>query len=97
MNYQETYQRLKYRKQELCTRLKSIEIDFDSAEELDDMLFTIAHETKVELATIKKLLTVCEEGNYGLCQNCGKEIATEVLDTQPFTLYCSECDDKINK
>lgn len=33
-----------------------------------------------------------EEGTYGRCVACGKEIPAERLDALPYTAYCIECE-----
>ena len=33
-----------------------------------------------------------EEGTYGQCAACGKEIPAERLDALPYTAYCIECE-----
>jgi YteA family regulatory protein len=32
-----------------------------------------------------------EEGNYGICKGCGKEIPEERLEAVPFTTFCYQC------
>jgi YteA family regulatory protein len=43
-----------------------------------------------ELKNINKALTAIENGTYGKCEVCGKEIAKERLEALPTTTYCIE-------
>jgi YteA family regulatory protein len=45
---------------------------------------------KLELANIDRALTAMENGTYGQCEICGKEIPTERLEALPNTTYCIE-------
>lgn len=35
-----------------------------------------------------------EEGSYGICEDCGEEIAVERLRVQPFAICCVKCQEK---
>jgi RNA polymerase-binding transcription factor DksA len=101
MLYQEIYQLMKYKRDELTARLTSIKQDFtslteqaidgDSSSDNDDVLFSIAHQTKVELANVKNIMSNIEQGNFGLCQKCGETIEIESLNNNPFEKTCNHC------
>ena len=91
MDYLEIKQKLKYRNQELSNRLTSIKSDFDSNENLDDVLFSIAHETKVELAQVKQAIERIESNQYGTCKNCNATIDIDSLTNNPFQTLCCNC------
>jgi len=91
MLYQELYQLMKYKRDELSSRLSSIQQDFSSESSTDDVLFAIAHQTKVELSEIKSLINDIEQGCFGLCQNCGEPIEIESLNQNPFEKICNRC------
>lgn len=44
-----------------------------------------------ELDQIESALRKLEQGTYGLCERCGKEIAKERLEALPSALYCIQC------
>jgi DnaK suppressor protein len=46
--------------------------------------------TKID-ETLKKI----EDGTYGICQRCGKEIEEERLKARPVASYCIECKRKL--
>lgn len=94
MKHQEVYQLLKYRRQELSSRLQSIKNDFSATGDMDDVLFNIAHETKVELANIKVAIEEIEAQTYGYCKICSAEMSTEELCQSPFKTTCNKCGEK---
>ena len=46
--------------------------------------------TDLQLRNINKALEAMENGSYGKCEVCGKEIAYERLEALPNTTYCKE-------
>jgi len=40
---------------------------------------------------IKKALDRLEDGTFGICEFCGKEISIERLKVRPVTLHCIKC------
>ena len=89
--HQEIYQLMKYKRDELSSRLSSIQEDFSSESSADDVLFSIAHQTKVELAEIRDLINNIEQGSFGLCKNCGAKIEMDSLNLNPFVKICNRC------
>jgi YteA family regulatory protein len=45
---------------------------------------------ELELGNIDQALTAMENGTYGKCKTCGKEIPSERLEALPNTIYCKE-------
>lgn len=43
------------------------------------------------LENVNAALRRLDEGTFGVCQHCGKEIARERLEALPYTPYCVEC------
>jgi len=50
---------------------------------------------EVRLSDINKALKNIESGNYGICENCKKEIEKDRLEVNPAALTCKECMDKV--
>jgi DnaK suppressor protein len=44
-----------------------------------------------KLYDLSRALTMMEDGTYGLCDICGKEIGAERLEALPYTAYCVAC------
>jgi len=43
------------------------------------------------LNKIKEAIERIENGTYGICDDCGDEIASERLEARPVTTYCIDC------
>lgn len=43
------------------------------------------------LEEIDEALRRIEQGTFGVCQSCGKEISRQRLDAVPYTAYCVRC------
>lgn len=70
----------------------------DSASEMFDMERGIALE-KNEMAILKKIddaIKSTQDGSYGICKACGKEISIDRLEFIPYTQYCIDCEKKQN-
>lgn len=48
------------------------------------------------LDKIDDAVRAIDEGSYGKCQKCGKEIDKERLDFLPYALNCIECEDVVS-
>ena len=74
--------------------------DVDFGEGFADAAAATAERTEVIglVDSIKKMLDEVdaalarvEEGTYGTCANCGKEIGTERLEFRPESILCVDC------
>jgi len=43
------------------------------------------------LNKIKEAIERIDNGTYGICDECGDEIASDRLDARPVTTYCIDC------
>lgn len=89
---------------------ENITEDLDSvlgpASDLGD-LSALEHERDVDykllsmhteaLKDINEALQRLDEGTYGVCEECGTEIAEKRLQAIPFALYCLECQEQKEK
>ena len=62
----------------------------DEVEELSNR-FGEENDMKKRLDEIDLALQKIENGGYGVCESCGKEIGDEVLDIDPESHLCKEC------
>mmetsp|Transcript_22139 Transcript_22139/g.10524 ORF Transcript_22139/g.10524 Transcript_22139/m.10524 type:complete len:132 (-) Transcript_22139:1711-2106(-) len=46
------------------------------------------------IAKIKKALDRIEDGSFGICEKCGKDISKQRLEARPVTTLCIECKTK---
>jgi RNA polymerase-binding protein DksA len=44
-----------------------------------------------QLEEVERALRKMDEGTYGLCENCGKEIAQPRLEAIPTARFCIDC------
>lgn len=68
----------------------------DSAEqaqerENDEVVDAIGSETRVAIAATKAALQRLEDGTYGICENCGADIAPGRLEARPEATLCIKC------
>ena len=69
--------------------------DTSDVEVQDDLEFALM-QMKAETANkIKEALVRLEEGSYGLCFECGEEIAQPRLRALPFAVRCKDCEEAI--
>ncbi|HLP86943.1 MAG TPA: TraR/DksA C4-type zinc finger protein [Candidatus Paceibacterota bacterium] len=47
------------------------------------------------LADVNKALLKIEEGDYGICEKCGKQIEEDRLEVNPAAVTCKECMNKV--
>jgi len=102
MNNNDLLKTLTTKKNELETRIASIEKDFqkgrsqDFAEqttetENDQVLDEIHHEAKVELQRINEAVLRIENKTYGICTQCEDAIAPARLQALPYIDTCINC------
>ncbi len=53
--------------------------------------YTLEENSEHVLAEIDASLKRIEEGTYGTCSNCGKQIAEERLEALPWATLCIDC------
>ena len=65
-------------------------IEAQEAEGLGTQL-AIGQALRDRIEEIDEALRRVEEGKYGICTKCGKEISERVLDVAPESALCEEC------
>jgi RNA polymerase-binding protein DksA len=53
--------------------------------------YTLEENSEHVLADIDAALSRIEEGTYGICTNCGKQIPEERLEARPWATLCIDC------
>ena len=56
-----------------------------------ELLFELNDNERRVLKNVEESLHKIEEGTYGTCDKCGKEIEIERLKAMPFTNFCIKC------
>ena len=87
---------------ELQHRVDSIHQDFASGRdadwaeqagerENDEVLNALESEARVEIQKLSNAITRINNGDYGICQTCGENIAKQRLQVQPAAIKCIVC------
>ncbi len=78
---------------DLGNDIDSEEEEADEAEETGNQL-AISRALRDRLTEIDEALESIQNGRYGLCKNCGKDISKEVLNIVPESRLCKACKQK---
>lgn len=65
----------------------------DEVQEYDNML-SLEHSLELKLKDVNSALEKIQNGTYGVCENCGKEIGEERLLACPEAKTCLKCNEK---
>ena len=102
MAYEELKAELEQKLAELQSRLANIKKDVtqahsgDSAEqaqerENDEVVDAIGNETTQSIRVIQAALSRIDDGSYGICDSCGKDIGEARLAAVPEATRCVNC------
>lgn len=101
-DYSEMTESLKTRMTQLLERANVVEDDLrqpldadfsDQAIDLadDEVLESVDEVLRAEITQIRRALWRIENGTYGVCASCGKEIRRERLVARPIATRCIDC------
>ena len=65
----------------------------DEVQEYDNKL-SVEYSLELKLKDVNNALEKITEGNYGICEKCGKEISEERLQACPEAKTCLKCNQK---
>lgn len=80
--------------------------DQDTAQDIADraassytkeFLFSQSNNDRQLLQMVETALQRIREGEFGECVNCGNEINAKRLEAVPWTRYCIDCQEKLEK
>ncbi len=60
-----------------------------------EFLFRQLATNRERLRKLNAALQRIRRGNFGICSECGDEIAMKRLEAMPWTEYCRECQEKL--
>ena len=103
--------RLETRQQDLRRMVSRTEqdgrtVDEESTQDIADraassynkeFLFHQSNNDRQLLQMVENALARVHEGTFGECISCGKEINAKRLEAVPWTRYCIECQEKVEK
>jgi DnaK suppressor protein len=84
---------------------KTLMADAQSGDELDlasdqqdrELSLLLSKRDRKKLLAINEALENIQEGNYGVCQECGDQIGAGRLKAMPLASYCVDCQSKHEK
>jgi len=84
------------------TRELEMDVPQDSADRSvaslsQETLFEQASQRRQQLRRIEGALRRMDEGSFGMCQVCEREIAWRRLEALPWTQHCLECQEMIER
>ncbi len=100
---EELKERLSYLKKEIISRIKentekinNIQIkgdegDFSNAVYSREIIYDLIEKDRKHLKEIEESLYDMEQGTYGQCKRCGKDIEIERMRAKPTAKYCIKC------
>jgi DnaK suppressor protein len=108
MNIEQAKQRLEARQQELLSSMRRLgedaresqiegvedPIDYVESSENKALNFRVNTIESDELKQVQAALQRIEDGTYGKCVDCGREISDARLEAMPWALYCIEDQEK---
>ena len=62
-----------------------------------ELLFSRSTHDHGQLTLVKSALERLKEGSFGECMQCGTRIGAKRLEALPWTPYCIECQEKIER
>lgn len=62
-----------------------------------DVLFNLSETQQQKIRDIDAALDRMDQGEYGVCMECGEEISPRRMEVRPFSRYCIECKTDIEK
>ena len=98
----EVKEKLLAERETLITKLKGNDLSVDDSETPDpvdlavrnyskNVMLAVSENESRQLALIDEALVRIEDEEYGICQNCEKEINPKRLAAIPWARYCLDC------
>jgi DnaK suppressor protein len=70
-------------------------LDRATADTVREYTLRISNRESILIKKIKQSLADIENGEYGICEMCGEEIALERLKARPVAKHCIDCKTRI--
>lgn len=62
-----------------------------------ELLFSRGSHDHGQLSLVKRALERLKEGSFGECAECGNQIGAKRLEALPWTPYCIDCQEKMER
>ncbi len=73
------------------------EFDLANSESAQSLTFRLRDREKWLLGKIDKAIKKIDEGDFGICEDCGEDISTKRLEARPVTPLCIRCKEEQEK
>ena len=108
LNLDEIKDRLIAERENLLNKLKENDLSIDDSETPDpvdlavrnyskNVMLAVSENDSRQILLINEALERIEDEEYGLCQNCEKEINPKRLDAIPWARYCLNCQELVEQ
>ncbi len=108
LNLEEVKEKLLIERELLIAKLKGNDLSVDDSETPDpvdlavrnyskNVMLAVSENESKQLTLIDEALVRIEDGEYGTCQNCEKEINPKRLAAIPWARYCLDCQELLEK
>jgi DnaK suppressor protein len=108
LNLDEIKDRLITERDNLLNKLKENDLSIDDSETPDpvdlavrnyskNVMLAVSENDSRQIILINEALERIEDEEYGLCQNCEKEINPKRLDAIPWARYCLNCQELVEQ
>lgn len=102
LNLENIKEQLLAEREVLLSKLSGNDLSVDDAETPDpvdlavrnyskNVMLAVSENESKQLVLINEALTRIADDEYGICQNCEKEINPKRLDAVPWARYCLDC------
>ena len=108
LNLKEIKDRLIAERENLLNKLKENDLSIDDSETPDpvdlavrnyskNVMLAVSENDSRQIILINEALERIDDEEYGLCQNCEKEINPKRLDAIPWARYCLNCQELVEQ
>ncbi|HEY8561011.1 MAG TPA: TraR/DksA family transcriptional regulator [Pyrinomonadaceae bacterium] len=108
LNLDNIKDRLIAERENLLNKLKENDLSIDDSETPDpvdlavrnyskNVMLAVSENDSRQIILINEALERIEDEEYGLCQNCEKEINPKRLDAIPWARYCLNCQELVEQ
>ena len=108
LNLKEIKDRLIAERENLLNKLKENDLSIDDSETPDpvdlavrnyskNVMLAVSENDSRQIILINEALERLDDGEYGTCQNCEKEINPKRLDAIPWARYCLNCQELVEQ
>ncbi len=108
INLEEVKEKLIAERDLLIEKLKGNDLSVDDAETPDpvdlavrnyskNVMLAVSENESRQLQMVNEALQRIEDEEYGVCQNCSKEIVSKRLAAIPWARYCLDCQELLER